>query len=460
MGNEFFAHDVAKCVFVFCFLNEEVVFWIKAFADFRALEEEGEPFLNAVETATLSKIHAQSDIESDRSGEDGVTAEEVDLDLHGVSEPAEDINIIPAFFGITARRIVFDANFMAVMAVKFREGFSIEDVFDDGEFGDFFCFEGAWIIEDFAVAVSEDVCGEPAVEAEASSAQAGSDDSFHEGLTCFEVFTHDGDFFAKSEFDEGWCVDGEVGGTVCIGNVAGDSCIGVNHGRADARIIFLHGLFHGFDCLMAVFTGGVAFCGAAPEHEKTIAAVCFFEVFDVIFDHLDEVPFGCSDFGVFNFDIVAVVVIEDSVHRLDGFKLSADGIEMFVFENAGTFADFISIFAVNIPGAEHDVFNVCKGNKVFNKGVAFFGAFSETNTAHLSDGADRETVSGEDVENTSDHGGGDSAKTRNQNTKFAVCRFNINTVSHNYLPLRLNPGTIAGNQFCRIRNSRPDSFQK
>ena len=146
------------------------MFGVETFANFGAFEEEGHPFLNTVESGALSEVEGERDIESDGCGEDGVAAEEIDFDLHGVPEPSEDIDVIPSFFGVAARRIIFDADFVVVITIQVWEGFSVEDVFDDGEFRNFFCFERAWVVEDFAVAVSEDIGREPAVESEASSA--------------------------------------------------------------------------------------------------------------------------------------------------------------------------------------------------------------------------------------------------------------------------------------------------
>ena len=123
--DEFFSHDVAESVFEFGFLDEEIVLGVEPFSDLGAFEEEGHPFLYAVEARALGEIEGQSDIERDRGGEDGVAAEEIDLDLHGVAQPTEDVDVVPSFFRVAARGIIFDTDFVIVIFVQFREGFSV-----------------------------------------------------------------------------------------------------------------------------------------------------------------------------------------------------------------------------------------------------------------------------------------------------------------------------------------------
>lgn len=436
MCDEIFAHDVTEGVFHLCFLNEEVVFGIETFANLGALEIEGEPFLDAVEVGALSEVHEECEVECDRGGEDGVTAEEIDFDLHGVSEPTEDIDVIPAFFGIATGGIIFDTDFVIVIAVEFGECFCIEDVFCDGEFGDFFCLERTGIIEDFAVAVAENVGGIPAVQAEAASAEARAEDGFHEGLTGFEVFTGDGNFIFECEFNDGGAIDGEVRRAIDVRDVALKCSVGVDHGRGDARIVIFESFFESFDGFVDVFNRGVDFSGTAPKDDGTIAAVIFDEVFDIVHKCQGEIILCGSSFLMFHFEIFAIFMHEYGVHRFDGFEFFADRIEVFVIEDFGAFADFVCIFAVNVPSAKDDIFEFGKGDEILNNGVSVVGTFAEANASHLSDGADGEAVSGDDVINASDHGGGDSTETGNEDSQFSICRFYVYTISHFYMPLR------------------------
>ncbi len=125
-------------------------------------------------------------------------------------------------------------------------------MFDNGKFGDFLGFERTGVIEDFAVAVSENISREPAAEAEAACAQAGGDDGFHQGLARLEILAHNGNFIFLGKFYECRGVDGEVGGTVGIGITRFECGIGVNHRRGDVRVILFEAFFEGIERFMDI----------------------------------------------------------------------------------------------------------------------------------------------------------------------------------------------------------------
>ncbi len=343
---------------------------------------------------------------------------------------------------------------MVVVSVEFGEGFSIEDMFGDGEFGDFFCFERTGIVEDFAVAVAEDIGGIPAIETEAACAEARAEDGFHECLTGFEVFTGDGDFIFESEFDDGGAIDGEVRCAIDVGDVAHECGVRIDHGRGDTGVIFFECFFEGFDGFVDVFDGCVNFCGTAPEDDSAIAAVIFDEVFDIVHEGECQIVFGSSCFLVFYFEVSAVFVHENGVHRFDGFEFFADGFEMFVFEDFGAFTYFVCVFSVDIPSTKDDIFEFGKGYEILNNGVSVVGTFSEADATHLCHGADGEAVSGDDVIDAGDHGCGDSTKTGDEDSQFSICRFYVYAISHFYMPLREMRVTIDAS-----KSSRSEKYQ-
>ena len=106
--DQVFTFHMPERVFQLHQLNENVVFRIKAGGGLGCLEVERQPFLNSFHTGTLREIHEQREVEGERRGQDRIAAEEVDLDLHLVAEPAEDVDVIPAFFVVAAGRIVVD----------------------------------------------------------------------------------------------------------------------------------------------------------------------------------------------------------------------------------------------------------------------------------------------------------------------------------------------------------------
>src|SRR5215813_1523401 len=87
-------------------LNKYVVFWIQSWRSLWTLEVERQPFLDAFHARALRQIEEQREVKHDRRRKNRVTTEKVDLDLHRVAEPAEDVDVIPTFFVVAARRIV------------------------------------------------------------------------------------------------------------------------------------------------------------------------------------------------------------------------------------------------------------------------------------------------------------------------------------------------------------------
>ena len=81
-------------------------------------------------------------VERQRSGEDRVTAQEIDLDLHGVTEPAEDIDVVPTLFVVTAGRVVVDADLVVNIFVEVGVKLGLKDVLQHAELRDFLGLEG------------------------------------------------------------------------------------------------------------------------------------------------------------------------------------------------------------------------------------------------------------------------------------------------------------------------------
>src|SRR6185437_12996783 len=118
--NEVFAHNVAQRVLELHRLDKEVVLGIDALGRIRRLEVEAQPLLDAEASQTwraCGKVHEEAEIERQRSCEDRVTAEEINLELHGITQPAEDIDIVPTLFVITAWGVIVDTNLVVDILV-------------------------------------------------------------------------------------------------------------------------------------------------------------------------------------------------------------------------------------------------------------------------------------------------------------------------------------------------------
>jgi len=99
-----FSHEIAECVLQLHQLNEQIVLRIECRRALGALKIEGEPFLDAGHGGPLGQIHEEHQVQDQRRGQDAVSTEEIDPDLHRVPQPAEDINAVPALFLISPRR--------------------------------------------------------------------------------------------------------------------------------------------------------------------------------------------------------------------------------------------------------------------------------------------------------------------------------------------------------------------
>src|SRR5437588_4428267 len=91
-------------------LDEDVVFGIETGRGHRRLEVEREPLLHAAHAGALRQIEKEREVEHDGRSENGVATEEVNLDLHRIAEPTEDVYVVPTLCVVAARRIVVDAD--------------------------------------------------------------------------------------------------------------------------------------------------------------------------------------------------------------------------------------------------------------------------------------------------------------------------------------------------------------
>ena len=109
----------ADSVFEHNVLLEEVVnrHFVLGVVVHRALKEEAEEALSTVASGTSCEVAEEHEVEAERRCEDRVAAEEVNLYLHRVAHPAEDVDVVPAFFVVVARGIVVDADFVEVVSV-------------------------------------------------------------------------------------------------------------------------------------------------------------------------------------------------------------------------------------------------------------------------------------------------------------------------------------------------------
>src|SRR5208282_1139964 len=117
-------------------LDEQIVFRIQSWRGHGRLEVEAEPFLNSQAAQfrrALREVHEEHQVEHDGRGQNRVAAQEVHLDLHGIAEPSEDINVVPTFFVIATGRVIVDADFVEDIAVELGIQSRLQDVLQGSE---------------------------------------------------------------------------------------------------------------------------------------------------------------------------------------------------------------------------------------------------------------------------------------------------------------------------------------
>src|SRR2546429_6421397 len=98
-----------------------------------ALEVKTQPFLNAAHPASLGKVQKQDQVQNDWGSKNTVAAQEINFDLHGVTEQSVDVDVVPSFFIISARRIVMDPHFMRELLVEIREKLWLQNIIDTSQ---------------------------------------------------------------------------------------------------------------------------------------------------------------------------------------------------------------------------------------------------------------------------------------------------------------------------------------
>ena len=191
MGDQLLALHPAQRVLQLHQLDEQVVLGVQPSGCGRALPVEAEPLLDAAHAGALGEVEEQREVEHDRRREDRVPAEEVDLDLHLVAEPSEDVDVVPALLVVAARRVVVDADHVVDVAVELGIDLRLQDGVEHAELRHLLGLEGLGIVEHLAVAVAEDVGGEPALDAEHAGLEAGREDRLHQRLAGLEVLAGD-----------------------------------------------------------------------------------------------------------------------------------------------------------------------------------------------------------------------------------------------------------------------------
>src|SRR6185436_8307011 len=119
-------------------LNKQIMLGIKSGSAHGRLKVEAQPLLDSQSAqllAALRQVEKQHQIKHQGRGQNRVAAQEINLDLHGIAQPSEDIDVVPALFVIATRRVIIDANLVGELAVKLGIKLRLQDVLQHRQLG-------------------------------------------------------------------------------------------------------------------------------------------------------------------------------------------------------------------------------------------------------------------------------------------------------------------------------------
>src|SRR5215472_19082166 len=193
--NQFLAPQVTQGVLQLHELNEEIVLRVECRRHHGALEVKRKPFLDAEARqfrSALRKIEKQYQVKHDGRSKNGIPTEEINLDLHRIAEPAENVEVIPTLFVVATRRIVIDAHLVIEVLVQLRIKLRLQDVLERRKLTFFLGAEGAGVVQHFAVTIAENIRRKPTSQSQQPGFESGRNDGFHQRLAGLKVFATDG----------------------------------------------------------------------------------------------------------------------------------------------------------------------------------------------------------------------------------------------------------------------------
>src|SRR5258708_37293683 len=97
VGDQLLTAEVPQSVFELHQLDEQVVFGIESRGGHRRFQVEAQPFLDAQSAqlvTALGKIEKEYQVKHDGGGKNGIPAEKIHFDLHGIAQPTKNIDVV------------------------------------------------------------------------------------------------------------------------------------------------------------------------------------------------------------------------------------------------------------------------------------------------------------------------------------------------------------------------------
>src|ERR1700686_3752230 len=115
-------------------LNKQIMLRIESRCSHRRLEVKTQPLLNAKPAklrAALRQIHKQNQIKHNRRRQNRIPTKKIHLNLHRITKPPKDIDVVPAFFVVASWGVIVYSDFVGEVAVEFGVEFGLEDVLEN-----------------------------------------------------------------------------------------------------------------------------------------------------------------------------------------------------------------------------------------------------------------------------------------------------------------------------------------
>src|SRR4029077_5244113 len=104
----------------------------------RRLEVKTQPLLDSQRAkflAALRQVEKQHQVEDKRRSQNRVAAQEVNFDLHGIAQPSEDVDVVPALFVVSTRRVIVNSDLVGELAVQFRIKLRLQNMLQHRQLG-------------------------------------------------------------------------------------------------------------------------------------------------------------------------------------------------------------------------------------------------------------------------------------------------------------------------------------
>ena len=148
-------------------------------------------------------------------------------------------------------------------------------------------------------------------------------------------------------------------------------------------MIRLHRLFERCQVLVHVLGLQEHFGGRAPHHDQPVTLVLFLEVANVFANLLGEIEFRLALLDVRALQVLDEILIERSLHRLDGLQEFLYLCQIFRVEHAGLRGRLIGVVGKHVPAAENQIIEFRERHQILDLRSAAFGPLAEADGAQL-----------------------------------------------------------------------------